>query len=55
MVKSVDYDEGLEIIDSGQADVLLAAAVANDMRKNVTFSQPYFYNWQDHQFKGPNK
>lgn len=44
-VRNVDYDEGLQIINYKQADVMLAAAVANNIRKNVEFSQPYFYNW----------
>lgn len=42
---SVDYDSGLEIINSGGADIMLAAAVEKDGLYNVEYSQPYFYNW----------
>lgn len=44
-IQSIDYDDGLDMINNKEADILLAAAVANSMRKNVEFSQPYFYNW----------
>lgn len=46
IVKSIDYyDTGLEIIQKGEADIFLAAVVGKKGIQNVTYSQPYFYNW----------
>lgn len=44
-MKSVTYEDGLEIIGRNEADVLLAGAIEKKGLKNVEFSQPYFLNW----------
>ncbi|KAJ8917228.1 hypothetical protein NQ315_012720 [Exocentrus adspersus] len=53
VVESVEYDRALEMVESAQADILLAAVVYKENLKNIYYSHPYFYNWYQLYLKSP--
>lgn len=44
-VTYTSYDEGLQMIADGKADIMLAAVVFKKDLLNVYYSHPYIYNW----------